>query len=500
MRLTRTRSHLIVFVYFVLAVLFGFFAILVGGIPVSPWLHLAGIYSLQFDFRWFVWLLAGLSVLCLLPLIDTILYRLSLSSKLPSFLTTFYSDSSDSSAILNAARLRSAARSLRGRLVIAGLSILAVLFVLSGTIAIREREIDSALFTYLTRLSGRERMPQRNANALTVKLNFVTEEQDQRRRLQSCLDIVRDLKLAGAKAVLVDYRGSLDWSNSFDMMQEIEGTGIVVFGLREWQFIGFADSMGQVPLSRGTFTIQPYEVRIDPFLFRLKPEGFYTIIGIPTLDVSMELMKKYYGYPRDLDIRRNKDKLILGDHEIPIGYDGWTYVRTSLPLWFDGSVQVSIDSNSRKRVWDQKGWGDRGWSTQNVLETRDRFRDKIVMLRGVASHAEFMDEFLFDSYRSALQAFIAGNVVSRSRTLHIWITLFCILVAGLIAFKMSPLSSVIVTFSLGLLVLIGCWILYERFNVLVEIFYPLFAIVMSMFIFPSIAAIEKMGEGKRPVG
>jgi hypothetical protein len=489
MKHTKTRSHWIVFAYFVLAVMFGFFAILISGIPVSPWLHLAGIYSLQFDFRWFVWLLAALSFLCLLPLIDTILYQLSLRGKLVSFLAAFYSDSSDTTAILNAVRLRSAVRSLSGRLVIAGLAILAVLFVLSGTVAIREREIDSALFTYLTRLSGRERLPR--TNAVTVKLDFVTEEQDQRKRLQSCLNIVRDLKMAGAKAVLVDYRGSLDWSNSYDLMQEIEGTGIAVFGLREWQFIGYVDSMGQIPLSRGTFTIQPYEIRVDPFLFRLKPEGFYTIIGIPTLDLSIELLKKYYGYPRDLDIRREKGGIVLGNHEIPVGYDGWTYVRNSLSLMFEGSVQVSIDGSSNKRVWGQ---GGHGWSTQNILKTQDRFRDKIVLLRGVAGHGEFMDQWLFDSYRSAIQAFVAGTAVSRSRSLHIWITLFCILAAGLIALKMSPLPSVVVTFSLGLLVLIGCWILYDRFNILVEIFYPLFAIVMSMFVFPSIAAIEKMGK------
>ena len=491
MRLTETRSPWIMFVYFALAVVFAFFAVLVNGIPVSPWLQVAGIYALQFDFHWFVWLLASLSLLCLLPLFDAILYRLSLRNKLPQFLMVFYHEIPNQEGALNPTRLRNLAKSLGGRLVAAGLAIFAVLYILSGTIAVREREVDSALFEYMTRLTGRGWSPR--TTTVTVKLFFVTKEQDGRKRLQSCLAIIQDLKLGGAKAVLIDVRGLLNPTENYDLLMQIENTGIAVFGLKEWQYIGINDSSGESLLSRGTFTIQPHEIRGDPFLFRLKPEGFPAILGEPLLDLSMEVIRKYDNYPRNVHMKRESNKVVLGNREIPIGRDGWMYARNSQWLVFEAPIQVSIDSSLNQRVWGQSGWAARS-SVGNAREIQERFRDKIVFLQGVASPGDSFDQFLFGSYRSALQAIITGGVISRPHTLYIWITLLCILAAGLVAFKLRPLPSILVIFALGLVVLIACWFLYDRFNVLVDIFYPLFAIVMSMFVFPAITVAQKMEE------
>jgi hypothetical protein len=46
-------------------------------------------------------------------------------------------------------------------------------------------------------------------------------------------------------------------------------------------------------------------------------------------------------------------------------------------------------------------------------------------------------------------------------------------------------------------ILLGTWLVYQRFYLLVDVFYPLLATGMSMFIFPALRVAETPQENER---
>jgi ABC-type transport system involved in cytochrome c biogenesis permease subunit len=99
-----------------------------------------------------------------------------------------------------------------------------------------------------------------------------------------------------------------------------------------------------------------------------------------------------------------------------------------------------------------------------------------------------------NSYISALQTISQGNAISTSQTAHIWLTLLAILFAGWVASRVSPLPTMLVSFVLGLVLLLSCWFHYDRFNILIDVFYPLLATGMAMFVFPAVTATGRRKE------
>ena len=150
------------------------------------------------------------------------------------------------------------------------------------------------------------------------------------------------------------------------------------------------------------------------------------------------------------------------------------------------------DDTLKYRVWsNSKG----AFQSVKLQDRKSKFEGKIVFLENPRVEPEH-GIFLTRSYISALQAISEGSTVSRSYALHIWLTLLCILAAGFVALKLRPLPSMLVIFALGLFVLLACWFIYDRFNLLIDVFYPLVAALMSMFVFPAVTVAEKMEEGE----
>ena len=488
-----------ILVYFVLGLVFACFAMLASHFPTIQYFSSAGSFAFEPHLGWVFWLLIALSAFCLVPLLEALLYQLHLRKMLPRFLDGLYDKRAIQETEGSFVWLRNAARSLGGKLTATGVAVFATVFILSHTGAVRETDVDSYLYEYISRTVGSHQPA--GVEPIAVSLSLVLDERDEVRYLQNCLTVVQDLKSVGAKAVFLDFRdlvnrGLVRHEETCDWLRKIENTGIVVFGMPEWVGAFRAgDASGEVKMSRGSMTMPPYELRMDPYLFRIRPEGSQDSQG-QFLDVTLELLRKCRTYPKTLEPKREGNEVIFGDYKIPVTLDGWMYSRQSGLAWVGGPSMSALwegkDDTLKYRVWsNSKG----AFQSVKLQDRKSKFEGKIVFLENPRVEPEH-GIFLTRSYISALQAISEGSTVSRSYALHIWLTLLCILAAGFVALKLRPLPSMLVIFALGLFVLLACWFIYDRFNLLIDVFYPLVAALMSMFVFPAVTVAEKMEEGE----
>ena len=494
---TKRRSPWKVLLYFALALIFALLAMLASRLPVLQYVPSGVTFALEPNLQWIFWLLITLSLFSLVPLFDAILFRLHLRKLLPRILDGLYAEDASQSTGAASGRLRAGVKSLGGRLILSGLAVFATVFLLSHMPAVRDKELDSVLYENISRMFGK--YTPASSESIAVSLVLETHTTDFPQYLHDCLTIVQDLKSAGAKAVLVDASSwELPYGKISQWLKKIENTGIAVIGLPEGKNFRFTDSVGEVRYSRASSTLRPYELREDPFLFRIKPEGLQRQIEKQPLDITLELLRKFHNYHQDLEPKREGDRVVFGDYRIPVTSDGWMFARQSGVAWVGPLTHVGYgfrnDSLRYRGLTGSVVWSSSAFSDLTWQDLRRRFEGKIVFL-GQPDYAGPILSFVWtNSYISALQAISQHSVISTSQTLHVWVTVVCILLAGLVAFKLQPLPSLLVIFVLGCVTLLACWLLYDRFDILVDAFYPLLAVGMSMFVFPAITVVEKMGE------
>lgn len=479
-------------VYFILALVFALLAMLASQIPVLRFAPSGATFELQPNVQWVFWVLIALSVFCVIPLFEAFLYQLHLRKLLPQFLAGMYGGATATRLDVYLARLGENTRSFVGRLVAVGAAIFATVFILSHTNAVKEKDTASYLYEDISRIVGRHQ--PKNVDVVAVGFTLPFPAPSNAQYLQDCLTIIQDLKGVGAKAVLVDVEGALSDMENSKWLRRIEETGIAVLGTELGSF-RMADSSGEVKLSRGRLTMLTYELMTDPFLFRIKPISSRFVSDEKQLDVTLELLRKYRNYPRELEAKREKNEVIFGDYKIPVDPDGWMFARQSRIAW-EGSLSVyayreSKGDSLKFRVWS--GSAD-ARSVTGLEGVKERFNGKIVLLDRFWPR---YSPILTNSYISALQAISQQTVISRSQSLHVWMTLLGILFAGWASARLRPLPSMLAIFALGFVLLLLCWFLYDRFYIFVDIFYPLLAVCMSMFVFPAIGVTERQEEVER---
>jgi hypothetical protein len=495
------RSPWKLYLYFALTVVFVLCALIADRITVLNYNLSHGGYSMQTNLQWMFWLFLILAGFCSLPLFDAVLRSFDSRKMLPQSLGHFYRRLEENGGFFAATGVRK--ESLGGRLLIAGFAIFGTVFILSKSNAVREMDVNGYVYEYLGgRIIGHPHWPA-NPQPITASLRLSWHGLDDSVKLHDVLTIVQDLKRAGAKAVMVDMRGTGGFIKNYETLRAIDETGISVLGLsdRYGRFVDFGqlntkDPRGEFRASRGGMTMKSWELGEDPFLMRFKPE-VDRFNGVQFLDIALELLRKYHNYPREMEATRSGDNIIFGDYRIPLGRDGWTYTRQSVLTWFDPTL--SVTKNGPNDTLKYKGYlpSTHTWSYANSQDLKEKFNGKIVFLERSDLAGQDDGWMLINSYRSALQMMSEGGLVARAHTLHVWITLLCLVLAGLIAFKLRALPSVVSIFGMGCIVLIGCWLLYYRFNLLIDIFYPLLAVGMSMFIFPSVTVTQKSDEAEK---
>jgi hypothetical protein len=240
--------------------------------------------------------------------------------------------------------------------------------------------------------------------------------------------------------------------------------------------------------SRGVYTLRQSEVRWNPILSRIQPAG--DALGNPggSADVTLELLRKYHGYPLSLLPRQEGSMLVFGNYRMPVTKDGWMYARDRWSETANWARVHATQGYSSDTLKYQYGGGFK----KNLKDFREQFKDKIFVISWGGNST--METFMYyRAYVAALESIIQNNVIRKVEISPLWLTIFCIVVSALIAHKFRPLISVLVIFLFGVLLLIAASLLYDRTDTLVEIIYPLLSILMTMVIFPALAFIDRLG-------
>lgn len=213
--------------------------------------------------------------------------------------------------------------------------------------------------------------------------------------------------------------------------------------------------------------------------------------GGPVPDASLQLLKRHFGYPDDLEIQQGSYQVRFGSHPIPIASDGYAYVkRVPLPRGGGGvSAAISPETDSLQYSAWEYGRDEEGIS----LETAWRgYKDKIVILDW--SGTSF---FIFPSfgqvYLQILNAIVTNNFVTRMDEWNLLIVLFFVAIMAGLSFATRGwivfVSSIL--FSIGV-VWFTRWLLDQQ-SILMEPTYILFPILLCGVVLP---LIKLSGEKK----
>ncbi len=499
MRSFRNISSLTIVIYFVLAMIFAACSMLASRLPGLQYTPTAGTFVIKNNLNWIFWLFIVLSTLCVLPLLNALLYQLHLRKALPRALAELYEEETSSEKEGFFHWLKKKVGSEDGRIILVGMAIFAPVFILSLTNAVRENDVDSYIYEYISRVVGKRAFDRMESPPVTHGIFFY--DRDNAKYLKGCLSIVEELKRVGARAVLVDIR-DIRWGERnqdvFPLLKKMENTGIAVLGLPMWSDLRIADSTGEFAFSKGRMTMQPFELRLNPFLFRVRLQDKSSGNKLSVPDISVELLRKYHRYSRAIAPATDAGVVEFGDYRLPVDADEWMYARQSSAVYMERTIVVSYMGDSSANLRFSGVYSKKNFSDPFTLEDlKGDYEGKIVFIvRGDPTSME-NGWLLGNSYRSVLESIVSQTVVVRSQTLHIWLTILCIVCAGFIASRFRPMPALLSIFALGVVILLGTWLVYQRFYLLVDVFYPLLATGMSMFIFPALRVAETPQENER---
>lgn len=434
----------------------------------------------KLDLRWLFWLCTGLATVSVLWLIHFVFRELHMRGMLPVPLKVFYEPKFEANVRRIHATLQSRMKTLSGRFLVTGSGILVITMLISNTLLVRDSEVNTYLYEYLSAILPRAETKQ--SSVTTLQLNLFTAGIDGTQYLRSCLKVVRDLKEVGTKAVLIDLRDVVDWQSQvhLKLIEDMRGTNIVVFGVSGMRI------SSQMQKVSGVFTLRSYELAYNPLLSRIMPARG----GDDSPDVVLSLLRRFRQYPDDLRPAFDQSGVILGDYRIPVSTDGWMLSRDRFGdpgLWARLHVAQFWRNDSAIIIYQD------GVQTRlNLQDYRDRFAGKIIVLtRG--SQAGFESFFFGRAYAGMIENILQGTITRRIELGPLWLSALCIAVSLLLAHRCKPLIAALLIALFGCCLLVGGSLLYDRANVLIEIVYPLLSLLMTMVLFPALAFVDRLG-------
>lgn len=474
--------------YFALSVIFAVLSILASRIiTVTYFLSFAKI---TINLKWMFWLSATISIAFILPLIRSLLSALHQQGRLPKVVGWFFRDEVIAQFEIIVRMLQSFFYSTVGRLTVAGIGVFLLMIAMWRSGVLHETEVASNLFTIVNVARGQDRF-YKEADFLNVRLmNYLRP--DKNNYLTDYLKLVRDLKVAGAKVVVLSIPYSIEGANELKMLRELEQTGIVVFATSQSSAIRIADSTGVRRLSVGTRSMRDREVDESFPLARLQPSGTHGVVSIPLMDLSIEVLRKFKGYEKDMPYSLQGNEFRFGEWRIPVTSDGWMYSRDrGFPPF---TTLVYVDS-----VGDWKySFNGAKFSSLNAGAPGLKIAPNTsnTQLRDIGTEVDgkilvFVDSFGSPSsyftaraYASAIENILRGDIVKKWEHGHIWLSMLGLLIAAIIVSRIRLVLSILVLLALLPCALCLASYLYLGYNILVDIFYVIFALAMAVSIFP----------------
>jgi hypothetical protein len=487
-------------VYFVLALLCALLSIFASKLVTLTYSQTVGNVTL--DLRWVFWLCIVLSILCLLPLFRACFSLLHQRGSLPKRIDWLFADEARQRTESLMDRLRAKVFSVIGRLVIAGTGIIIVIMLLFRIGVVHNDEVNTNAYARARSLKGTH--PEQAQAGIVSLFDFLHEHESD--DYVEVLKLVRDLKKVGVKVVLIQLANFRGFRESLRLMRELEETGIVVFATPYGFNFRTADSLGEIQYSKGTLTLSERDMDESIGLSRIKPLGNPGLYYPEALaDVTIEILRKYKSYPRDLAMKRSGNGIQFGEFTIPVTRDGSMYSR-------DNRVTYSMITyrdedalnyaNPRVAKFNYSGMKRPiifrlPPDSSSVRELGVELQGKIVIL---SESFRFFGSFGYYphrssiAYASAVENMLTGSITRKSETGYLWLSVICVAIAGFIAYRFRMIAAILLMFVLAVCTLLFGSYLYDSQNILVDIFYPLISVAMAMVAFPGIA-LGRRGSG-----
>ena len=396
-------------------------------------------------------------------------------------------------------------RSLNVRFLMIGFIILAVLGLLSYTRTLNDR----ALLPLQIPLSRQQFVPPReSAQSVLVQMTLSTPDNNKKRYLEACLKIARDLKQAGARVMLMDFPQNLPQVDQYlELVSELQKTGIVVFGTRPYQgpsyfarlWVAMNPLPGKLDISWGHYTLEEKELSYSHSVDQFVPYRYIdSWTGDTTPDVTLEVLRKYSGA---VAIEDHENVVNVGNYSLPISTDGslYSYRPSGYKMsyhaaWLRLETETGDDMVLSKAHYMIFTGATRigGFPYQTTLTPtlkgfEDRFRDKIVMIwwNDYGSFSSAFDGIRLRSYAALLDNILTGtNLVRKAESAPLYLTLLGVLLCGLLARYLRGLYAVPLMLAVGAGLFFGSvWLLQDQ-QILLDISYPIVAVILSIAAFP----------------
>ncbi|MFH0991613.1 MAG: hypothetical protein V1799_16525 [bacterium] len=299
--------------------------------------------------------------------------------------------------------------------------------------------------------------------------------------LPHCITLVDQLKAAGAKLVVVDYRGIHPDVNGpvFDYTKRLMETGIVIFAV-EPQWRGLESNF---PLA---------EFSIDADVARYGRIHRFTPTGAGNHgDVLIELLRRAHQYPDSMRVTIKKEFFAFGDYAFPCDSEGSFYMDlNNLRITSDAELNpVRVIEKPTTHELDYYSSGN--WYTPDTTRSpllnkyAKRYKDKFVLLLNENFPERPYPYFLSSCYPLAFASLQQGmQPFVQSKWLHYGFAILFMLLIGVVCYRLRLSFAIpfVLILTLGSFYAID-WLLYRQ-HIFVQMLPLTFSIVLTTIVFP----------------
>jgi hypothetical protein len=412
-------------------------------------------------------------------MVRLLLLRLCLKKKLPQFVGTILFSEFDTILANIFGWFRTKGSRLGIRLLYwgVGLLLLTQALVWAGFF----RQSDFVLADYF--IPWVSRPIERESAAVALEVAFSGDQV--RKDSVAISTILEQLRVAGAKAVVVDYRIAR-WSLGRILVE----SRLAVLGLPPGLhfYIGGA-------ISEGCYTLD-YFAKGAGSIHALTPR-----IRTEEDDVVLQLIKKARGFPEDTPIKRIGNTIVFGDYKIPVGTDGSLYLDLNNQQYPSGEFQTPVyviqDPRSGELRYRNIRWGEVDSAGLPLAEKHAHlFRDKVVFLvRTTASGFELPSPLAYGvTYAKAFECVLERDYLVQSGWLHLALSALFLFLSGLITRLLKP------TYAFPLLIVVaagsflcGHW-LFHVHRIFIELTALVVTTSLAAIVFPAVRFSHDAGQ------
>ncbi|MFH0988726.1 MAG: hypothetical protein V1799_01780 [bacterium] len=491
--------------YFILAMFFAAMGIIFNQQTVTVRYPRSSGASQSVNIEWLHLVFITLSLISVVPLLKEILGTIT-RKVLPSLLNNIQFN-------------RFSTLRRIGLFLLAGLSIVSVLVLLSWTRLLPDDELNGKMYEFVSMVSNAREKSEHFTNVVNVSYaNFSTNP---KQHLRDCVTIVEKLKAAGAKAVYLSLQ-ELPLDKDLDsLIVKLMNSDIVVLAT-PGESIRYGS--GELRDKNGMGIFIPLVNEKSLWASERLASISY---GQAWWPLFHGVLRKYYGYPYYQFVGLWGNDILIGDTKLSISLSSRTsslYFRDQCPVFEGGDIVLH-----RGNAW-AFGHGYEGYSQKRSIHTRDlwfykgssedtllHYTSYLDSVKGetfplsqvseAALHSVFNGKVVFmggnfgregglftpsRALMIATESILSDHMIHKTDTGFIWLSIISLVLAGLIAYHTRPFLSFLLMIVLLMGVLLTGYFFYQHLNILIDIIYPLLSVGVALIVFPAINVAHRM--------